>query len=199
MNKLFEKIKISFINFMANISMYPCPLFILFKTYHYELKGHHIRQVLDIIQPGDILLRKYKYYITNWFIPGYFSHAAIYVGDNNIIHMLGDGIKKEDILTFTRCDDISILRMPAIIESDIKEILDEANKLYDKDVDYDYSFSSTNEKFYCSELIDKIYNGRVVYNNKISDDFVMPDDFLTSNLHKVFCSKTQKSLEHILN
>jgi len=113
--------------------------------------------------------------------------------------MLGDGITKEDILTFTRCDDISILRMPILIESDIKEILDEVNKLYDKDVDYDYSFSSTNEKFYCSELIDKIYNGRIVYNNKITDDLVMPDDFLTSNLHNVFCSKTQKSLEHILN
>jgi hypothetical protein len=181
-----EYIKIKIINFFANIIIVPSPLYIMFKSHPYAVNGPMMRDILGELKPGDILLRKYKYYITNWFIPGYFSHAAIYVGDNSIIHMLGNGIVKEDILTFMRCDDICILRYPKISNFKLAKVLNNVQALYDSKVGYDYSFNSKNEKYYCTELIDIIFEDDIQYTNRISSAFISPDDLVTSNLEKIY-------------
>ena len=39
-----------------------------------------MRALLGVLQPGDILLRAYTNYLDGKFIPGRFSHAALYCG-----------------------------------------------------------------------------------------------------------------------
>jgi len=181
----FETIKNKIVEFVAGIVITPSPLFIMLKSHPYEVKGPTMRKILDSLQTGDILLRRYKYYVANWFIPGKFSHAALYVGDNSVIHMLGDGITKEDILTFMRCDDICILRLNND-DGVIKKAINSAFELLNAGVEYDFNFSTKNDKFYCTELIDKVYEGHINYSSKLSDKFISPDDMLTSNLTKIF-------------
>ena len=110
--QIFYKIKKFIINFFGNIVLFPRPMFIMFYGgVHYKIKGPNLRHIIETLKPGDILLRTYDNYLSSILIPGYWSHAAIYVGDNKVIHVGGDGITIEDILTFIRCDDVAILRI----------------------------------------------------------------------------------------
>ena len=77
----------------------------------YEITGWMIRRAeKEQLQPGDILLRRYEGAILSWFIPGRYSHSAIYAGDGIVIHALGDGVQMQDLSDFLRCDGYAILR-----------------------------------------------------------------------------------------
>jgi hypothetical protein len=114
----------------------------------YRISGAQTRAVLDLLREGDILLRGYEGYVDGEFIrrssvtsghgfqPGWFTHAALYVGaltkadrthvpdafrDNAayfssgpqmVIHSMAKGVHAEDILSFLRCDYLAVLRLP---------------------------------------------------------------------------------------
>ncbi len=138
------------VNVIGNIRIYKFGIVILGET-SYHIKGPHVEQIMDIIQPGDVLLRRYDHYIGGLAIPGFWTHAAQYVGDNRIIHMIGKGINEDNLITFLRCDHVCILRCnrPDLIPLAIKQTLD----FYDDDIEYDYNFDSDDENLYCSEMI----------------------------------------------
>lgn len=180
---LFYNIKSAIISWFSDIRIYPGG-FVLFGNSSYEIKGRHMRSILYALKPGDVLLRKYKYYIGSMMIPGYFSHAAIYVGDDSVIHMLGSGIVREDILTFMRCDDITILRADqvAAIYAKIR-----AEELLDKGIPYDYDFTNDDSKLYCTEFIDDIFDRPIGIGK--DGKVIIPDDFLSCNFFQVVWTK----------
>jgi len=179
-------IKASVMSWFSDIRIYNGG-FVLFGSSSYQIKGDEMREILNCIQPGDILLRRYSHYVGSLMIPGYFSHAAIYVGDNNIIHMLGEGITKEDILVFLRCDDIAILR--AKDKALAENIVINAKLYFDKKIKYDYNFNSTDsKKFYCTEFVDKCANN-IVQKSLKKRKTTMPDDFLNETLFDIIWNK----------
>jgi len=135
----------------------------------YRISGANMRAVLDLLQDGDILLRGYEGYVDGEFIrrssvtsqhgfqPGWFTHAALYVGAlgeadrqqvpaafrNNpamfapgpqqVIHSMANGVHTEDILTFLRCDYLAVLRirpeltLPPAAPADCQPQLKQAN------------------------------------------------------------------------
>lgn len=175
----FYDIKSGVLSWFSDIRFYKGGI-ILFGDSYYDVKGEHARQVLNIIEPGDVLLRKYDHYLGSRLISGYWSHVAIYVGDEYyVIHMLGEGITKEDILTFTRCDDICVLR--AKDKSLVAEAIINAKKNYELGIKYDYDFKLSNSKFYCTEFVDSLFSYPV--QEKIGKDkIVLPDHFLDCKL-----------------
>jgi hypothetical protein len=92
-----------------------------------------IRQLISA-KPGDILVRGFKNYLDGYFIPGYFSHAGLYVGpvvekdkelvhrprgkklfrpgEQMVVHALAEGVLMEDLIQFCRCDYLAVLRFP---------------------------------------------------------------------------------------
>jgi len=114
----------------------------------YRISGASMRDILNQLQPGDILLRGYEGYVDGEFIrrsslssqngfkPGWFTHVALYVGEltpadraqvpaafrddpgyfslgpQMVIHSMAKGVHTEDILTFLRCDYLTVLRVP---------------------------------------------------------------------------------------
>ena len=182
---LLYRIKGKILSFFSDIKVYPYPGFIiLFGNTNYQLKGPKMRKIIDTIQPGDILVRTYKHYLGSFFISGYWSHAAIFEGPNDVIHMLGKGIVKEDILTFMRCDDVGVLRHKGGIDI-IQESIEKARKQLDKGVAYDYDFNTNNsEKFYCTELIDYCYN--LGYPK---DEILLPDQLISDPELKIIISR----------
>lgn len=114
---------------------------------NYRLNAKDMRAILDKLKPGDILLRAYDGYLDGSFIrrsslcskngyrPGWFTHAAIYVGpldsedlshvptefrsnkkyiqegSQMILHSMAMGVHAEDILTWFRCDYMVVLRL----------------------------------------------------------------------------------------
>jgi len=142
LSTIFYKIKNTLIAWFSDIRVYAGG-FVLFGNSSYSIKGPDTRYVLNVLEPGDVLLRRYDHYLGSILIPGYWSHAALYVGDGYVIHMLGQGINKEDILTFLRCDDICILRCPDNNKA-VTAIKNAFNCLY-KDIGYDYEFNFNDE------------------------------------------------------
>jgi len=48
--------------------------------------GVALRQVLE---PGDVLVTRKEFVLTNYFLPGYWPHAALYLGDASDLQRLG--------------------------------------------------------------------------------------------------------------
>ena len=170
--KLYTKI----LKLITDIRLYKWGI-ILTGDSTYEIKGPHLRELLNVIQPGDVLLRKYKHYIGNMIIPGYWAHAAIYVGANKTIHVRGDGILIEDILTFTRADDLMVLRCAD--NELINHAISEAYKYLEKGMVYDYKFDFDNpDAMSCTEFIDVIFKHPKI--ERTFNKYILPDDLLNS-------------------
>lgn len=194
---MWYKLKELFFSIYGSVQVFPYPMFILFKCPHYKLKDDHKRQIFEILQPGDVLLRRYDYYISGLNIPGYWTHAAIYIGNNTVVHMLGGGICSEDILQFVNCDDIIILRCEN--ELSINSAVENAKRYLSLKIEYDHDFNFiTHERFSCTELISVLYN-HLTYDDsyahdtiykkltrKLSKDSILPDDFLYTTLKTVW-------------
>jgi hypothetical protein len=175
----FADLKKKVIAFVANIRIYKGGI-ILFGSSSYEFKGPEMREALNSLLPGDVLLRRYSHYLGSLAIPGYWSHAAFYVGANEVIHMLGKGIYAEDILTFMRCDDMTILR--ANNTNSIRPAIDKAYEFKKKGIEYDYDFDASKaDKFYCTEFIDNCF-GYPIRDRHEPGEIVIPDDFLNEEV-----------------
>lgn len=122
----------------GDLKVYRFPMFLLYDPRGYRVKGEDARQAMKRVRPGDILLRGYDNYLDGYFIPGYFSHAGLYVGSvtkeedyhlverprgkkifrdgkQMVIHSIAEGVFMEDLLNFCRCDYMAILRFPDLI------------------------------------------------------------------------------------
>jgi hypothetical protein len=53
---------------------------LLYDPRSYRIKGRDMRQAMANLQPGDILVRGFDNYVDGKFIPGFFSHAGLYLG-----------------------------------------------------------------------------------------------------------------------
>jgi uncharacterized protein YycO len=175
MNSPSYEMKSKIVSFFADIRIYWFG-FILFGDSHYKIKGPHMREILEALEPGDVLLRRYDNYLGTFFIKGHFSHAAIYMGDDKIIHMLGEGIVEEDILTFMRCDDIVILRCQD--SATTQAAMRNAETALTMGPEYDFDFDSKrSDKMYCTEFVDNCF-GYPVRSKKGLKHIILPDDFL---------------------
>jgi len=62
----------------------------------YTRPGHHpvlpdaiARQFRDLLGPGDVLITRKEHAVTNYFLPGYWKHAALYLGEASELGRLG--------------------------------------------------------------------------------------------------------------
>lgn len=181
----FYNIKSKVISFVADIRFYWFGV-VLWGDSTYKIKGDDMRAVLDLIEPGDVLLRRYSHYLGSVILPGHYSHAAFYAGDNKVIHMLGEGILKEDILTFMRCDDLAILRARSKVSK--FQATAKAEEFLADEIEYDFNFDSSNtELLYCTEFVDNIFGYPI--RKKDLTKKVMPDDFLESDFFRLIWRK----------
>ena len=177
MKTILFNIKASVIDFFADIRVYAGGIVVFGESY-YGIKGHHEREIMSILEPGDVLLRRYTHYLGSVFIPGYWSHVAMYVGGDKVIHMLGKGIAKEDILMFMRTDDIAVLR--ADDSAMITRAITKAQEYYQLGVGYDYEFDFDDKsKMSCTELVNTCYESPG-FDNRKNKKYILPDDFLNS-------------------
>lgn len=138
----------NFVTMVGDIKVFKFPFWIVYDPGAYRVRGPECRKISDLLEPGDILLRRYDGYLDSHFIPGIFSHAAIYLGKVEesdraavpeqgvtrsfetgpcqVAHSTAEGVHLEDILTFCRCDDVAVIRLPDRIRKrdDLKKSID---------------------------------------------------------------------------
>jgi len=165
-----QKATNGFIKIFGDIKVFKWPMFLVYDPGSYQVKGKDMREVLNLVKPGDILLRGYNNYLDGYFIPGYFSHVGLYVGEvtkddasritvpggtklfhtgkQMVVHAMAEGVFVQDVLDFCRADRMLILRFPE--EFQARQILEEA----------DVPYSTFNEQE--RELFDSLNTGKTI-------------------------------------
>jgi uncharacterized protein YycO len=135
-------------------------MWLSYDPHSYDVKGHHYYEVNKVIKPGDILLRGYTQFLDGYFIPGTYSHAALYLGDKDgkedvVIHAMTPAVQYTNLVTFMRCDKLCVIR-PDVSDDDKELAMFKAVSKLGVPYDYDFVFEesdNTKRKFCCSELI----------------------------------------------
>lgn len=141
-------------------------------------------QVLDIlntVEPGDILLSYESGRPTSFLIRGYWDHAAIISSKLTIVEAVGDahgGVREVPIKEWLfKKDSVCVIR-PLFLSKYVNKMA-AANSLSFVGKSYDYQFSLDNEMLYCSEVPYVCY--RMESNDFMShikpNDEILPNDY----------------------
>ena len=150
MNKFFNKIWVKFLICFGNIKIFKFPLFIVYDPSEYEMDGVHLKKALSMLKPGDIILRGYNHYIDGYFVddPHGYSHGAIYIGDDIVVHAVAKGVSEINVVDFMKCDRICIIRPDRGQDAAIEQ----AKKFAEDSTPYDFYFKHGSSALYCFEL-----------------------------------------------
>lgn len=144
-------------------------------------------QIRQLARPGDVMITRKEYAITNYFLPGYWPHAALYLGDGPALEQLGidrhdnvrprwvrllepaapeprrvleamaDGVRIRELTSPMGCDSLAILR-PRLSTADVAEAL--ARGLFHEGKPYDFDFDFTrSDRLVCTEVVYRAYEG----------------------------------------
>lgn len=147
------------------------------------ITGEDYLKISEILEPGMVFLSRKKGELTNWLIPGYWTHAALYAGDGYIIESIGKGVRKIDLISFMLTKDALCLYKPLFCDySHMVQATAYAHSSVG--MPYDFMFESNNKAFYCSELVFECYNQVVealpLKRREIWDELV----YLPEDIHK---------------
>ncbi len=185
---LVYKIQSKFFRFVGDIKWagWKRPFWFTINAQHYLLKGHHYREVEKIIKPGDILIRRFEGYVDKWFIPGYWNHAGIYIGDKKVVHAISEGVIEQDLIDFMRTDHMIILRLRNQLvelqlqhgqENPTQNAINLAKELVGREYDFSFDFADTN-KFSCTEVVAYCYADLIFGKKRFGQYSVVADDIV---------------------
>ena len=154
MKKKLYELQAKFLMWFGNIKLFKWPMFIVYDPSTFKIPGWQILDILQILQPGDVILRGFDAYADGKFIPGDYSHGAVYIGeDNKIIHAVAKGVSEIDAVSFCMCDRICILRP----RCGVKNAIAKAKKFAENHVPYDFAYKRNASALYCFELCAECY------------------------------------------
>ncbi len=156
MKKLLYTLWSKFLTIVGDIKLFRYPFWIVYDPNYFKMTGNKIIEVMEILKPGDIILRGYDMYLDSKSIPDKlkFSHGAIYIGDGKIIHAIAEGVSYTNIIEFCECDRIAIFRP----KKGQKAAIAKAKKFAKSKVPYDFGFSRGTSAMYCFELCGECYD-----------------------------------------
>lgn len=68
------------LTWFGDLKYFKAPFFLVYDPSSYRVRGEDVREVIDIIRSGDVVLRGYDHYLDGLFIPGEFSHVGFFYG-----------------------------------------------------------------------------------------------------------------------
>ncbi len=157
--------------------------------------------MLAELQPGDILLEKTPFALTDKSIPGHFGHAAIYTGSveqlqaiqaldmpmvqknrekiaagHTVVEALRNGVQLDTLQDFMNIDDVAVLRLKNVTTAQQRESVNLALANLGKKYDFNFDVNTT-DTIVCSELVYIAYpEVDFVTKNVLGSFTVSPDD-----------------------
>lgn len=198
--KLYYHLKKIFLTIFGDIKIFKWPLFIVYHPTTFRIKGRDTREIMNLLQPGDVVMRSYVNYLDGYFIPvgeSGCSHTGLYLGDNQIVHSIAEGSVKDDIIDFCRADRILIMR-PAGYQA---WAIEHAKKCADQNIEYDFDFEPNAGRYYCHEFTASCYPNleikplsRKVFGFIPSPVVYLADSFYTNKNFKLIYSCEKKKV-----
>ncbi len=136
-----------------------------------------------VLRAGDILLEKTPFRLTDKLIPGYWGHAAVWIGteqelkelgvwDNPVVaryhdeirqgrlvvEALRSGVEMNSLEHFLNIDSIGVLRKPGMESNARSRIIVQALRQVGKPYDFNFDVESK-DRVYCSKLVYLCYGG----------------------------------------
>lgn len=197
--KLYYQVKTAVLTVFGDIKIFKWPMFVVYDASSFRIKGDDTRKIIEILKPGDVVMRAYRSYLDGYFIPtgeSRCSHSGLYVGNGQIIHSIAEGCQKDDIIDYCRADRIMILR-PRRWQ---RRAIIHAERCASENTPYDFDFEPDAGKYYCHEFTASCYPrfkiqplSRKVFGFLPSPVVYLADSFLTNpNFTMVFESDGQK-------
>lgn len=143
-----------------------------------DVRAKDIRELLKLVKPGDVIMRRFDCYLDSYFIKGNYTHAGFYIGHNEIAHMMAEGKRIDDIIDFVKdADGFCILR--PFYKRDIMDAVVWAKHVK---CDYDFIFNtSRNDRFYyCFEFCYYAMNIGEVFPKVENDNIILASDLISS-------------------
>ncbi len=113
--------------------------------------------LLTRLQPGDVLVTRKEHSLTNYFLPGYWPHAALYIGDDRVIEALADGVRERSVDSPFAVDAIAAIR-PLLVAGQVDEALERAHTHIGKPYDFDFDFTRA-DRMVCTEVVYRSFQG----------------------------------------
>lgn len=133
------------------------------------------RKLGKLLQPGDIIVTRHDDAATNLFLPGFWPHAALYIGTEEQRNQLGltpivhespelvstlealkDGVRFRPLSSTLAVDACVIIR-PKLKADQIRESLTRAISHEGKDYDFEFDFRRS-DKLVCTEVPYRAYH-----------------------------------------
>ena len=136
-------------------------------------------QLADFLQAGDVLVTRHDFVASNLFLPGYWPHAALYIGSDTERNELGiklddriaqrwngeirtleaqkDGVLFRPLAETLDVDELIVLR-PSLSKAQIAKGLERAVQHEGKGYNFDFDFFSS-DQLVCTEVVFRAYDG----------------------------------------
>ena len=141
----------------------------------------------SLLQPGDVIVTRKEHALTNYFLPGYWPHAALYIGTsaqlceaglqehanvktrwqtletcdaarpNRVLESLKDGVRVRSLTVPFSCDAVTIIR-PMLSREDVMTAIGRGFFHDGKPYDFDFDFSRS-DRMVCTEVVYRSYEG----------------------------------------
>ena len=116
----------------------------------------NVARLMPYLQKWDIVFQKSPGRMTDNFIPGYFGHAAIYMGDSLFAEGIQDGVTTTDPVHFAEGGSFLVIRLKNISEEKEKRIRQLVNGQIGKKYDFNFNVNSP-ARLFCAELVYFVY------------------------------------------
>lgn len=144
-------------------------------------------ELRSILRPGDVLVNRKEFALTNYFLPGYWPHSALYLGQPDDLERLGirqheemksrwrrlldldrdeprrvleamrDGVWLRSLRSPFRADALVAVR-PKLAEADIAHAIGRGLKHEGKPYDFDFDLTRS-DRLVCTEVVYRSYDG----------------------------------------
>ena len=118
------------------------------------------RQIEALLEPGDVIITRHDDAMSNLFLPGYWPHAALYVGEpgqRQVLEARKDGVLFRT-LDDTLAVDATVVIRPNLTARQIARALAQAITHEGKLYDFDFDFFRA-DRLVCTEVVYRAYDG----------------------------------------
>jgi hypothetical protein len=129
----------------------------------WKLDGWDIIRVINMLEPGDIIITRVDGFVSTWLLPGFWNHAGVVTNHRGlytcVVHSTAEGVHESHVIDFLRADHVIVIHFN---QSKCTYLGTEASRLADgyeqAAAEYDFDFDFTDAgKFSCTELAAACY------------------------------------------